>query len=546
MHSQTLLPIVGTLICYGLSHILQLVYRKFTYPLRHVSGPKNSSFIFGNYRDMLSDTELMQKWRNEYGRNFLFKGLFSITQLHTSDIKAVTHVLNNTVIYQRTGYTRDNRRRLFGDGTYNFASIPTFLKYPVQNQAFGVAQVRLMTEGFVEKSIQLRDIWVNQITEGHKKTSIDVFSWLSRMTLDVIGQEGETGNFRFNYHFGALDANGKPSELNLAINDLFHSPNAQRNFGFLFAQSILAEAISPIINFLPVPGNKAAVAAREKMDGLAGEIISESKASIKASAEEKTFSGRKDLLSVLLKANLSVELPENHRMSDAEVISQIPGFFVAGHETTSSAVSWALHALSLNIAVQSNLREELFTISTEHPTMDELNSLPYLESVVRETMRVHSPVVFVDRQVTEDDVLPLSKPYTDKQGKSHDSIPIPKGQIVHISIAGVNTDKDIWGDDASIFKPERWDHIPDAVSGVPGVWANLPSFLAGPHNCIGFRFSLVEIKALLFTLIRAFEFNPAKEDIAPTAGFLQRPRVLSAPDKGSSLPLIVTPYRPGY
>ncbi|KAJ7776946.1 cytochrome P450 [Mycena maculata] len=536
MHSQTFLPILATLSCYGLFHVLQFMYRRLSFPLRHVAGPRSPSLIFGNFREMMSDPQLIHKWTNEYGRNFLFKGLFSITELHTSDIKAVAHILNNTVIYHRTQYTRDNRRRLFGDGILSLEMEDHKRQRRILNQAFGVAQVRLMTEGFVEKSIQLRDIWATQITEG---APIDVFSWLGRMTLDVIGKEG------FNYHFGALDVKGKPSELNLAMNDLLHSPNATRNFGFRLAQSILAEAISPILSLLPVPGNKAAVAAREKMDDIAGRIVSETKGTIKALAGEKNLNGRKDLLSVLLKSNLSTDLPENQRMSDAEVVSQIPGFFLAGHETTSSAVSWALHALSLNTAVQSKLREELFAVSTENPTMDDLNSLPYLDNVVRETLRVHSPVVFVDRQATEDDVLPLSQPYIDKQGKSHDSLPIPKGQIVYISITGVNTDKDIWGDDANIFKPERWDHIPDAVNGVPGVWANLLSFLAGPHNCIGFRFSLVEIKALLFTLIRAFEFKPAQE-IGATSGLLQRPKVLSATDKGSSLPLIVTPYVPGY
>jgi hypothetical protein len=62
------------------------------------------------------------------------------------------------------------------------------------------------------------------------------------------------------------------------------------------------------------------------------------------------------------------------------------------------------------------------TMSTDNPTMDELNSLPYLEHVVRETMRVHAPVVFTQRMDVEDDILPLSKPYMDKDGKLHDSL----------------------------------------------------------------------------------------------------------------------------
>jgi hypothetical protein len=54
--------------------------------------------------------------------------------------------------------------------------------------------------------------------------------------------------------------------------------------------------------------------------------------------------------------------------------------------------------------------------------MDELNSFPYFENVVREVMRVYPPVAFSRREAMEDDVLPLSKPYLDRNGKSYDTI----------------------------------------------------------------------------------------------------------------------------
>jgi len=228
--------------------------------------------------------------------------------------------------------------------------------------------------------------------------------------------------------------------------------------------------------------------------------------------------------------------------TDTEVIAQILIFVFAGHETTSIAAAWALHVLSLNTGVQTKLREELLTISTDNPTMDELSSLPYLEMVIRETMRLHSPALFTHRMAMEDDVLPLAKPYIDKAGKSHDSLLIPKAQIVRIPISTVNTDKEIWGEDAHEFKPERWETIPEGARGMPGTWANLLTFFAGPHNCIGFRFALFEMKALLFTLIRAFEFEPAvpKGGIGPvSAGMTQRPAVLAEKEKGSTLPLVV-------
>jgi cytochrome P450 len=68
------------------------------------------------------------------------------------------------------------------------------------------------------------------------------------------------------------------------------------------------------------------------------------------------------------------------------------------------------------------LREELLSVDTETPSMDELMALPYLDAVVRETLRVHPPVPGSMRVAMKDDVLPAEKPYTDKNGVVHESI----------------------------------------------------------------------------------------------------------------------------
>lgn len=116
---------------------------------------------------------------------------------------------------------------------------------------------------------------------------------------------------------------------------------------------------------------------------------------------------------------------------------EVPTFLAAGHETTrcvpfllyiflhrpidglnSTAVTWALYALTQNREAQTKLRNELLAVSTDVPTMDELASLTYLDYVVRETMRVHAPVPSTVRVAGKDDVLPLNQPYTDKDGVS--------------------------------------------------------------------------------------------------------------------------------
>ena len=79
-------------------------------------------------------------------------------------------------------------------------------------------------------------------------------------------------------------------------------------------------------------------------------------------------------------------------------------------------MTWALYSLSQNKHVQTKLREEISNISTDNPTMDDLNGLHYLDAVVRETLRLYPAVANIVREAGKDDCIPLSKPFTDKKG----------------------------------------------------------------------------------------------------------------------------------
>ncbi|KAJ7732043.1 hypothetical protein DFH07DRAFT_990956 [Mycena maculata] len=257
-------------------------------------------------------------------------------------------------------------------------------------------------------------------------------------------------------------------------------------------------------------------------------------------------------------------------------------------ETTSSATAWALYALSVNTAAQTKLREALLAIATDNPTMDKLNSPPYLEHVVRETM-IQIKFVCVGRKVA-DCVLLMS---LDKKEVVPVDTHVHQIAIKHYGLKGSLTSKAtmtpklyekinsrlVKADDShsysgrqygqrnlggrcgqiqvrlerlsvrdvdlpSVGRPGRWEKIPDSVSAIPGVWANLLTFFSGPHNCIGFRFPLAEMKALLFTLVRAFELEQAvpQGGIGPAvSSLLQSPMVLAG-GKGLGLPLIVKLY----
>ncbi|KAF7366266.1 hypothetical protein MSAN_00882800 [Mycena sanguinolenta] len=563
--SHILFMVAAASLCYGLIHLLQFLYHELTYPL--VGGPRNPSWIFGNVKELGGETGLTKRWQGEFGPIYLFRGLFSRRRLYVADAKALSYIVANDSRFVRVPVAVTFRACLVGEGlltvvgddhkrqartlfctTYTFHSdviVPSRDEF-LYNHAFGAPQIRYLTEIFVQKAVQLRDMWAAELAGGNRSATpgrMDIYDGIRRMTLDVIGQ---AGGFGFNHDFHALADTGTSNVLTESLTNLLHSPDARRNLMFLELQMLI-----PALKYLPLPGQKALAAAHAAMCSVADEILSESKSAIMAVGEGgKSFdSSKRDLLSILLKANMSTSVSAHQRLSDAELIAQIPTFVSAGHETTSNATAWALHSLSLHPATQRKLREELFTISSDNLTMDKLNSLPYLECVVRETLRFHGPVAFMERMATQDDVLPLSRPYIDTAGKSHDTLPIRKGQVIHIPILAFNHDKDIWGPDAGEFRPARWENVPSGAGAIPGMpHPNLFSFFAGQTNCIGYRFSLVEIKALLFTLIRAFEFEPAvpSSRIDHGVALIRTPIYLDDRERGTSLPMILKPVNKQY
>lgn len=248
------------------------------------------------------------------------------------------------------------------------------------------------------------------------------------------------------------------------------------------------------------------------------------------------------------------------RMSDAEIMDQLTTFLFAGSDTTSLTISWCIHLLSLNLGVQDRLRQELLEACNSHPSsaldVNTIESLPLLDAVVRETLRISPPVHSSIRVATKDDTIPLSEPTVLRDGTVTQEIKIRKGSYIHIPIEGLNTSKDLWGADAHEFKsafyflltwlladlfhsPDRW------ISGTvpsrhPGL-ANIMTFSFGGHSCPGYKFSILETKFFIVTLLPHFVFKPA-ENIRKFNSIMTRPYVQNKFELGTRLPVKVSRY----
>ncbi|KAI0822361.1 cytochrome P450 [Trametes gibbosa] len=509
--------------------------------LRNLPGPPNPSWFYGNMQEIqAADNSVPQeRWVANYGPHILYKGFLNDDRLFTLDTRALNHILTHSLDYQKPEVSRRNLAKVLGEGVLFTEGEQHRRQRRIMNPAFGPTQIRDLTEIFVQKSIELRDLWDAQITRDNmSRTRIDVLSGLTKMTLDVIGLAG------FGFCFNALNPTGESNDFYDAFQELFLP-------GRTFTVLLILKNFFPILDIIPDQESKRIQRARETMRCLGKELIAKKKAQIKGeiiNGHEKDvrrddLQGR-DLLTLLLKANLATDIPDSQRLSDEDVLAQVPTFLAAGHDTTSTGTTWCLYALTRAPDVQKKLRDELFTLDTDTPTMDELNSLPYLDGVVRETLRLHAPVPGTRRVATKDDIIPVSEPFVDRYGKVQDSIKISKGSSILIPILALNRSKRYWGEDALEFRPERWAQPPDAAASIPGVWSNMLTFLGGPRACIGYRFSLVEMKALIFVLVRAFEFALAvpPEDIQSKTTVVQRPQLRSAPEEGNQMPLLVKRY----
>ncbi|RXW23924.1 hypothetical protein EST38_g1922 [Candolleomyces aberdarensis] len=526
--------LVAALLAYWSFKVAHFFYDYWNSPVRRLPGPPSASFVYGHEKEVdEGGTALIARWVEKYGPTMRLQSFIGMNKLYTADLKALNHIMMNSYTYQKPEWLTYRMEEVVGKGILSVEGDTHKRQRKVMNPAFSASQIRELSDIFVEKSLDLRDIWEAEIRKQGGVGIIDVNHWLYRATLDIIGLAG------FNYEFNALSGGEKTGALHRAFGKVLENLVKFTPLSFL-------RAAFPALRWLPERVDSSLKVSRGIMDDIGRQLIATGKQAIHHSSKtEQNSLQSKDLLTVLLRSNMATDIPEDERMSEDEVNAQIFSFMAAGQETSSTATVWALYALMKAPDVQKKLRNELLQVPSDSPSADELNALPYLDAVIRECLRLHTPLPLTFRISAKDDVLPLSTPVRDTSGKTHESIHIQKGQMITIPIIPIHEEKTIWGEDSLEFRPERWERVPEAANAIPGAWGNTMAFFGGPRACIGYRFALLEMKALLFALIRAFELEPAGpvEDIGKKLFIVYRPFLKSDPEAGTQLPLKVRLYQ---
>ena len=212
-----------------------------------------------------------------------------------------------------------------------------------------------------------------------------------------------------------------------------------------------------------------------------------------------------DLLQILLDARYS----DGTSMSDELVVSESMQILVAGHETSSNALSWLLYLLSSRPDCVDRVRDEFDSVLGErHLSFSVVPKFEFTTQVILEALRLYPPFWMVDRMALADD----------RAG----DLDIPRGSTVVVFIYGTHHSPRYWENPES-FDPERFTKAKEKLH-TP--FAHLP-FGAGPRGCIGGNYAMLQMLMILSVVLRKYDFH-----LVPGQTIEPRPMVILRPEHG--------------
>ena len=359
---------------------------------------------------------------------------------HIKDI-LVTH---NKNFMKGRGLQRS--KRLLGEGLLTSEGAAHLRQRRLMQPAFHRDRIAGYGRTMVGYADQLRSGWADGAT-------LDIAREMNRLTLNIVGKT----------LFDA-DVESQAVEVGEALT------------GVMDTFWVMMLPFADLLERLPVPKLRRARMARGRLDAIIYRMIADRRAS-----------GRDhgDLLSMLLTAQ---DEDDGGVMTDLQVRDEAMTIFLAGHETTANALTWTWYLLGETPDVEAKMHEEIDRVLGRLPTMADIPSLPYVERVVTESMRLYPPAWIIGRRALGE--YPIG-PYL-----------APAGALFLVSPYIVQRDPRYYPDPER-FDPDRW---------TPAFRAALPKFAyfpfgGGPRQCIGESFAWMELILLVATIARQWRLR---------------------------------------
>ena len=341
--------------------------------------------------------------------------------------------------------------------------------------AFHKARLQAYSEMMVEEATDMLGRW-------HDGRPVDLGNELTRATLRIVSRA------LFSHEVGG-DVDAITGAVTV-LQDSFAQPNL-------------------LPSWLPSPRRRKVWRALRSIDEVMYRLIA-SRRHGHDSGDARDSGESVDLLQRLLDAR--DEEGDGAGLSDKEIRDQLVTFFVAGHETTSQALTWTFYLLSQHPDVAAKLHDEIERVlGGRAPRFEDFDSLPYAEQIVKESMRCYPPVFAVARKAVEDTYI----------GEYF----VPAGSEVGIWIYMAHHDPR-WFPRPETFDPGRFAD-PASVQRMKNAY--LPFGLGG-RTCIGKTFATIESVLILATVAQRYRLS-----LAPDHRVALKPRVTLTPRFGMKM-----------
>ncbi len=387
--------------------------------------------------------------RRLHGRDTLF----------VSDLDLVTELADERRFAKHIGPALENVRAFTADGLFTaYNDEPNWAKaHDILMPAFALGSMHTYHPVMLKVARRLIEAWDRGAGEGRP---VNVADDMTRMTLDTIGLAG------FDYDFGSFER-AEPHP---------------------FVESMVRCLEWSMTRLARVPGEDHAAADaafRADADYLA-QVVDEVIAA--RTGTDQADAG--DLLGLMLSAEHPVD---GTTLDTANIRNQVITFLIAGHETTSGAMSFALYYLSKHPAVLQLVQREVDALwgdtADPEPTYDEVGRLTYTRQVLNEALRLWPTAAAFSRHALEDTML---------GGR----VPLRAGQAVTV-IAPMLHRQPGWGDNPELFDPSRFTPEAEAARSVHA----FKPFGTGERACIGRQFALHEATMLLAMLVHRYRLH---------------------------------------
>ncbi|XP_035899972.1 probable cytochrome P450 4d14 [Anopheles stephensi] len=418
-------------------------------------------------------------FHRKYGRNLITQSLFNFPSIQICDPKVIEQVMQARTIEKTIIY--DFMMPWLGSGLV----VSTGAKWAQRRKIITPTFHFKILEDFLVIMNHQTDVLIEKLRQNTNGKDFDLYEHVTYCALDIISESAM--GVKLNTQ---IQPNSEYVKAVKEVSDII----LKRLFSFLREYKWA---------FQFTKAHRRQAELLKVVHGFAHRVISERKKQLQdvrerqraqEKLEEDDIYGKRRM--TLLDLLLNVEI-DGKPLTDSDIREEVDTFMFAGHDTTTSCISFALYYLSRDAAVQQRVYDEIQAIvgpdaKTQELTYGTLQELKYLDMVIKETLRINPSVPIIGRRSAGDMLI--------------DGVTIPKGMDFGIIIYALQNDPELYPDPAR-FDPERFS---EEASAKRPPYSYIP-FSVGSRNCIGQRYAMLEVKTMLVKLLANYRFLPCDE-----------------------------------